>query len=276
MNKQVFILLVVFCLMTFYFSHHIQAENSINEDLTCKGCNIIIISLTNLTVSHMSSNGYFRDTTPNIDQFNRKSFVFQNAYSPASWTRPAGASLFTSLYPYTHQVNVVKGKILPLDPKIPTLAELLKENGYQTVSYNGGADYFGSYGFAKGFDTYNNLGTYYGGFKEIMPPAMEWLSQNKDEKFFLFLQSYDLHCPFVPPEPFDKKFDPEYLNDSLDFNSCFNSFKFQEPQLIDGKKWFDVYPIEIFGSPKNPKYPDRKNIINKNKSPRLIILRIFR
>ena len=78
-------------------------QNIVSEkSLTCPDCNLIVISLTNTRKDHIGLYGYERDTTPNIDEFFKSSLVFENAFSPASWTLPDAASFFTSLFPFSH------------------------------------------------------------------------------------------------------------------------------------------------------------------------------
>ncbi len=73
-------------------------------DFKCKNCNIVIISLTNTRKGHLGIYGYQRATSKNIDGFFNDSIVFGNAYAPASWTLPVSASLYSSLFPYSHGV----------------------------------------------------------------------------------------------------------------------------------------------------------------------------
>lgn len=266
MKKYLLFILPVAFIILFtgaYFANDktIKENENGSDDLKCQDCNLIVISLTNLKPSHLRNNGYLRDTAPNIDGFNERSIVFKNSFSPANWTRPAAASFFTSLYPGAHNVDVIDNNISPLDPKIPTLARLLKNNGYITASFNGGADYSAFYGFNSGFDIYESAQANYGGLESIVPPALDWLKQNKNNKFFLHIQSYDLHCPFFPPKPFDEKYDFDYKNPSLNFDTCFNSFQSQEPIDIGGQKYYRVYPIEVFGSPKNQFYANKEEVL---------------
>jgi len=40
--------------------------------------------------------------------------------------------------------------------------------------------------------------------------ATEWLKKHSRENFFLFLHYWDCHYDYVPPAPYDRKFDPGY------------------------------------------------------------------
>ena len=64
--------------------------------------NIVLIVWDTARADHFSSYGYFRNTTPNVDQFAKRGVLFENAISASSWTLPSMASVFTSLLPHQH------------------------------------------------------------------------------------------------------------------------------------------------------------------------------
>ena len=74
------------------------------ENFRCKDCNVLFISLTNTRADHLGLYGYHRSTSPHLDSFSKNSVVFENAFSVASWTLPTAISLYTSTYPFTHNV----------------------------------------------------------------------------------------------------------------------------------------------------------------------------
>ena len=93
---------------------------------------IVLIVLDTSRVDRFSCYGYERDTTPYLDAFAEKATLFENAISPAQWTIPAHASLFTGEYPTTHMTHQIFDKH---STDYPTLAELLQRQGYQTVGF---------------------------------------------------------------------------------------------------------------------------------------------
>src|SRR5260370_42275641 len=58
--------------------------------------------------------------------------IFRHAASPASWTVPAHASMFTGHYPSLHH-TVQSYSVLP--KSLPTLAERLRDSGYFTAAF---------------------------------------------------------------------------------------------------------------------------------------------
>jgi arylsulfatase A-like enzyme len=95
--------------------------------------NILLIILDTLRRDHLSSYGYTRDTSPYLDEFSTHATIFNRAIAPAQWTIPSHASLFTGLYPSTHQVTQASDK---LSGSYPTLAEILQVDGYHTVGFS--------------------------------------------------------------------------------------------------------------------------------------------
>ena len=120
-----------------YSSPVVNEENkdtNRSAPLECVDCNVIMISLSNVSAEHMSLYGYERVTTPNLDAWAKDAIVFENAFTQSSWTLPVGVSLFTSLYPYAHGVtDRYENNVLRED--IATLPEILRDNGYTTAAF---------------------------------------------------------------------------------------------------------------------------------------------
>ncbi len=163
-----------------------------------KPLNVIVICLNALRADHLKIYGYGTETAPNITEFSESAAVFDSAAAQSHWTLPSLASLFTSRY--VHSLGLYK-RGDRLSEKETTLAETLKANGYATAAFTGGLDMSGVYGLRQGFDIYfDDTGKKaMGSFAGIMPHALDWLAARKDGKFFLFLDSYDIHPPFDKP-----------------------------------------------------------------------------
>lgn len=93
---------------------------------------IIFLVLDTHRVERMSVYGYKKDTTPSLGEFAEGATVFDWAIAPAPWTVPSHASMFTGLYPTVHQTTQ---SFTALPKNIPTLAEILAQNGYETVGF---------------------------------------------------------------------------------------------------------------------------------------------
>jgi len=213
----------------------------------CKDCNLIMISLSNVSAEHMNVYGYERLTTPQLTEWAKDAVVFKNAFTQTSWTLPVATSLFTSLYPYSHKIMdrfvdqrpgeaIQPLQFLLLDRQIQTLPEILRDEGYKTAAFVGGLDYTNGFGHMRGFEEFGEAADLttaiqFAGFQPTLTKAREWLGKNSKEKFFLFIHGYDTHCPFAPPEHLKGTFSrQEGKNTTVDSKLCLRGFKDPESQ----------------------------------------------
>jgi arylsulfatase A-like enzyme len=111
--------------------------------------NILFIVMDTVRADHLSLYGYPLKTTPFLEKLAEESAVFNNAFAAAPWTLPSHASLFTGLYPSQHRAN---SEHFWLDDSYRTLAEILHDHGYQTVSFSNN-DYVSAYhNLMQGFE----------------------------------------------------------------------------------------------------------------------------
>ncbi len=197
-----------------------QASEQKKDQFDFSGYNVILVSFDALQAAHTSCLGYFRKTTPTIDDLAAKGFLFTQAIAQASWTVPSTMSWFTSLYPSEHKVvnkysiYTEKEKVLTdlskLSPQVITLTEVLKKSGYATGGFTGDAGVSAKFGFGRGFDMYVD-DKKFAGMDHSVPPAIQWLRENKGKKFFMFLHGYDSHGQYDPLDGFTRRFvDFEY------------------------------------------------------------------
>ena len=112
---------------------------------------IIFIVLDTQRADRLGCYGYNKPITPYLDAFAAQSIVFEQAISPAQWTIPSHASLFTGLYPTAHQVTQSNQS---LGPDQPHLAEVLRTAGYETIGFcNNPLVGILDNGFKRGFQT---------------------------------------------------------------------------------------------------------------------------
>ena len=168
--------------------------------------NVILVSIDTLRADHLGSYGYARETSPALDSLARDSAVFLNTFATSAWTLPSHASMLTSLFGFNHQIYYNDERI---GPSLVTLADVLRQNHFFCAAFAGGV-YVGSrYGFAKGFDTFSERE---GDFsvpdsaERAFQAVSEWIVQNQDKNFFLFLHTYQPHSPYDCPAPFNSLF----------------------------------------------------------------------
>lgn len=194
--------------------------------------NVVFITLDTARSDHFSSYGYARATTPNIDRLASRGVLFENAVSPSSWTFPSFASMFTGLLPHQHGASADA----PLDDPSITLARLLQSQGYETAGFNSNFLWGQKrLGLGQGFDVYddgssgfiqNAACTLLGGaiyrmfyYRLIYPnfpgdrdaaqtnqAVTRWLRHRSGRPFFLFINYFDTHAPYLAPAPDGMRF----------------------------------------------------------------------
>jgi arylsulfatase A-like enzyme len=163
--------------------------------------NVLLISIDTLRADHLGCYGYPVPTTPNIDAYAReRAVLFEAVVAAAPSTEPSHASIFTSLLPSHH--GAFLSRRAPLSERFTTLAEIMKQRGYRTLSVNDGEQLDASLGFAQGFDEYVTLPglSQTARFEKTVRTAMRMLDDSADRSrpFFAFLHSYEVHHPYTP------------------------------------------------------------------------------
>jgi arylsulfatase A-like enzyme len=126
---------------------------------------ITLLVLDTQRVDRLSCYGY-STISPHLDKFAADATRFTRAISPAQWTIPAHASIFTGLYSSRH--TLFNWEFL-LPATFPTIAERLGQAGYFTAGFSNN-DLIGrlNSGLERGFDAFTN---YIGGDKKVSAGA---------------------------------------------------------------------------------------------------------
>jgi len=189
--------------------------------------NVLLISLDTLRAGHVHCYGYGRDTSPNLDKLAEEGVLFENVTAASSWTVPSHMSLFTSLYPSVHGVEDTKKR---LGEGVPTMAEILSKHAYTSAAFVTGPSLNHAMGFHRGFGLYDDftvalmhetnvlddLDVTKPGVNQVPTNhvvtklASAWLKNHAGKKFFLFVHYWDCHNDYIPPVPYERKFDPDY------------------------------------------------------------------
>jgi len=179
--------------------------------------NIVLVSIDTLRADHLSLYGYERETSPNLDSLAGDAVVFDSMLNSGGFTLPVHMSMMTSLPPLVH--NVLPSNNRVLESERITLAEQLQEVGIRTAGFTDGGYVIDRYGFGQGFDVFDDAG---GRLETILPKAMTWLDENREDQFFLFLHTYDVHFQFGQhaydcPGDYPQRYTADY---SGDFTGC--------------------------------------------------------
>ena len=195
--------------------------------------NVVLIVMDTVRSKSLSVYGNARNTSPQLEVLAEDGVVFDRAYSTSPWTLPSHSTMFTGRYPHELSANW----LTPLDDKHPTLAEVLADHGYQTAGFVANLSY-ATYetGLNRGFMHYEDYPVSWGTIlhtswltrsmagqavkiigwrpdfpyvlgEEITHRFFQWIDQSESRPFFVFINYMDAHYPYLPPYPFNKRFD---------------------------------------------------------------------
>lgn len=179
--------------------------------------NVVLFVIDTLRADRLGIYGNANQPSPNLDKFAREGVLFERAWAPSPYTATSHASLFTSTYPATHgiwnrqRLESKDGDVYPaLPPSAVTLAEVMRDSGWQTTAIAGGGYVNERRGLAQGFDYFNSQTL---GVVNRIDHAIDWLNQMREveKPFFMFLHTYEVHYPYLPDEEHINRFDSEYV-----------------------------------------------------------------
>jgi arylsulfatase A-like enzyme/Flp pilus assembly protein TadD len=192
--------------------------------------NLVLIGIDTLRADRLGCYGYENIQTPHMDDLARRGVLFENTTAHIPVTLPSLSSILTSTLPPTHGVHYNEG--FYLSSSAMTLAEILREEGYETGAVVGAVVLDSITGVSQGFSRYDDdFETYtsYAPQIEILETQLSHtqrraqnvtdlalpLSVSMAEKgpFFLFLHYFDPHTPYDPPPP-HSNIDPSLVEGS--------------------------------------------------------------
>jgi arylsulfatase A-like enzyme len=221
-----FALAAVLFAWQWYGSRGVTFPDRAARDESSSRANAILITVDTLRPSHLQSYGYGKPTDPEIQRHFAAGLRFVDAVAPVPVTRPSHASMLTGMHP---SLLGLRWNERALAETVPTLAEILRDAGYQTAAFVAAWPLFGDRsGLDRGFATYSDV---FSGFAAIdhalddlsvltflrkvrlidtlqrdanavTDDALGWLELRPPEPFFLWVHYYDPHSLYEPPEAF--------------------------------------------------------------------------
>ncbi len=210
--------------------------------------NFVLFLIDDMGWNAMGFTGNQIIETPRTDEMARQGMIFTNAYASAPNCAPTRACLMSGQYPPRHGVyTVVDDRHTPGSPhhkvlaaqsnaelatESVTIAEALKSGGYATGMFgmwNLGRGRDGpTTPTGQGFDIFkqprdvgfdkdrffNDEGQYL--TDELTTAGIEWMSDQKNQPFFLYMAYHAVHSPFEPKPELVEKYrkkgaqDPDY------------------------------------------------------------------
>jgi len=163
--------------------------------------NVILMSMDEVRADHLSCYGYKRIKTHNIDKIAEEGVLFETCIAAACITPLCMSSVLCGVYP---DKNTIRDPFSYIQSK--TIAQILKENGYQTAGFVGQGLLGRRHGFAAGFHHYDepaqdtSWGSWNAEQKEVfyegswwIDRMLGWLKENHSSPFFIWGHYFETH-----------------------------------------------------------------------------------
>jgi len=215
--------------------------------------NIILLTPDQLRADSMQTYDYPLPDTPHVDEFARQGTVFTRAYSAGPWTTPSFGAILTGMFPTVHGMTLppfqgcglnithpmVEGGLPPvpafliLSPHKPILPELLRAHGVVTAADN--ANCWSVWDvLQRGWDQlkfFSGSQSHVEGHPDLADPfyltapktlawAQQFLSANRDRRFFIWVHFMEPHSPYNAPREYDHFRTPDDYPNLYDDNGA--------------------------------------------------------
>jgi arylsulfatase A-like enzyme len=162
----------------------------------------LLVVIDTLRADAVSAYGEVEGTTPAFDALAGEGLLYRHAFAPSPWTLPSHASLFTGLRVDRHGVGF-GGR---LSTELTTIAEHLRDAGYETAGFSENPLISTPFGSDQGFEQFaavtiddlrnrpNNSGdSQFDIVEEIRAFATQ---RDRSRPYFLFANLMDPHEPY--------------------------------------------------------------------------------
>jgi choline-sulfatase len=175
--------------------------------------NVLLVTIDTLRADRLGSYGDSAAATPVLDALAARGVRFATAVAHAPLTAPSHASILTGLLPLGHGVRDNGTFVLP--PSATTLAEVFRDGGYRTAAFVSGFPLDHRFGFARGFETYDDRMLRGRDSRrapyvertaaEVTGAALDWV-RGAPAPWFAWVHYFDPHAPYEPPGEFAARF----------------------------------------------------------------------
>lgn len=168
--------------------------------------NVILVLLDTLRADVLSIHGAPEGRQPHLEAFVKHAVVFENVHSQHPSTPPSIQSMLTSLYP-----QVIMGEDISeefryhIAEEFLLFSEVLKNAGYRTIAFTDGGYTASNFNMDQGFQFYMDQREKEHDLKVKLNRVIEFFGEHqelKEEPFFFFFHTYQIHQPYIAKEPF--------------------------------------------------------------------------
>ncbi len=192
--------------------------------------NVVVIVADTFRADHLGAYGNPTIRTPHLDELARSSTVFDRHVVSSFPTMPARADILTGTFSYAHMGWE------PLPRHLMTLPEVLSGAGYLTMGVVDTPFFVrNGFGYDRGFDDFAWVRGQGDDTRpheradaramwrseedrmvaRTMTEAERWLERHHDERFFLYVDTWDPHEPWDAPDYYTKRYMEGYDGEQL-------------------------------------------------------------
>ncbi len=173
--------------------------------------NVLLLTVDTLRADRLSSYGYSRATSPNLDRLIAAGAKFSQARTVEPLTGPAVCSMMTSRYPHEHGAS---RNGLRMRPGLDSLPVLLRASGYRTAAFvanwtlkdkvTGLGEHFDEYEMVLKRKRWMGLFSSEATAEDVTQVAIDWLEahvESDDSRpFLLWVHYVEPHAPYRSQE----------------------------------------------------------------------------
>lgn len=171
--------------------------------------NILVLAVDSVRADHLGCYGQRRPLTPTLDCLASQGVLWEQCFAPGIPTHPSFTTLYTGQHPLSHNI-VCHGGQAALEAGVPTLPELLLQAGYTTCAIDNLG--WGKYAwFNRGYEYYIDPSRHQQmplmvSCEALNQRAVQFLRSHDRGPFFMLIHYWDVHTPYLPPEPYRRRF----------------------------------------------------------------------
>lgn len=192
---------------------------------------ILYIDIDTLRADHLGCYGYYRNTSPNIDQIANDGVRFENYYCSDAPCLPSRTALFTGQFGIRNgvvnhggtasQLRIDETRDFKSELENNSFFGMLRRHGFYTCAITPFASRHSAWWYYCGFNEIHDTGKY-GDERadEITPVVLDWLKRNaQKDNWYLHVNFWDPHTPYRTPMSVDNPFEddpiPEWITEDV-------------------------------------------------------------
>ncbi len=245
LKQKILVLTGLFAVfISVFFISQISFNNN-TPDLSCPGCNILVLNTELLRHDYFSLTNIKSNSTPRTERFFKDSIVLHNAIAASGWTYPSQWATLVGRDAFElFRVRDFAWNLKERNPE--SISKILRKNGYDTILVNVG--YWG------GMQAKKDSGYRFRHFfskspvNDSLKTVIKELKKKRDNPFFLFYHTNSVHYPYHYPR------NRKLINHDFIWTQKYGNHKiihYDIPKVGDTQKIGGPYP---FYDKKGPIY----------------------